>query len=201
MDMRGSLIRLCAFVTCFVWSVVSTNAAAVVVIDFGTGLAGAGGTINYDGANAVGTNIRIGAMIVEGTTSADGTYTVTNGLLNFDTAADTITLTGSISDGGIVVSATTLLSGSFNSYSVQSFPGPTEVFPADGPDTKSPDLLTALGVDISTPFKYFGFSIESANGNVVSTDIVNTAVPVPAAVWLFGTGLVGLVAVARRRSS
>jgi len=136
MDMRGSLIRLCSFMTCFIWSVVSTNAAAVVVIDFGTGLAGAGGTINYDGTNAVGANIRIGAMIVEGTTSADGTYTVTNGFLNFNTALDTITVTGSINDGGLVVGATTLLSGSFNSFSVQGFPGPTSCHPAEASKQK-----------------------------------------------------------------
>jgi hypothetical protein len=37
------------------------------------------------------------------------------------------------------------------------------------------------------------------NGSVLVVDVV-PAVPVPAAVWLFGSGLIGLVGVARRRA-
>ena len=70
-----------------------------------------------------------------------------------------------------------------------------------GPDTKSDVSLGVLGINIGTAFEHFGFNIESANGTVISTDIINTAVvPVPATVWLFGSGLIGLVAVARRRA-
>ena len=60
------------------------------------------------------------------------------------------------------------------------------------------------------PFGYFGsagFSFDSAddssNPNFVSGTWVNysvAAVPVPAAVWLFGSGLLGLAGVARRKS-
>jgi hypothetical protein len=184
---------VCAFV-------LSAPLQAAIVIDFGTGLLGSGGSINYDGTNATGTDILIGSLDVQGTTSANGTYVV-DALLVFDTMADTITIEGTIAALGINVD-TVLLSGSFNSFSVTSYPGPTEVFQADGPDTKSIDLLEALGVDTGTAFNFFGFSIESANGVVNSTDFINTAVvPVPAAVWLFGSGLLGMIGIARRKKS
>ena len=192
-----NLIRILTIAGYFVLAAVSQNAAAVVVIDFGTGLAGPGGTITESGGNVTGAGIKIGSMIVEGTTSSDGTYVVTGGTLTFDTAADTISIVGDV----LGIGSMTLLSGSFNSFSLTSYPGPTEVFQADGPDTKSNDLLIELGVDPSTQFEFFGFSIESANGNVVSTDIINTAVPVPPAVWLFGSGLLGLVGIARRKKA
>ena len=43
------------------------------------------------------------------------------------------------------------------------------------------------------------YDITFSNGMVLSIDAVPTVVPVPAAVWLFGTGLLGLVRVARRK--
>ena len=52
------------------------------------------------------------------------------------------------------------------------------------------------------------YELPEADANPVSNDfylsgaivIAPAAVPIPAAIWLFGTGLVGLVAVARRKS-
>ena len=188
---------LYAFAGIFLLNISVAN--AVVVIDFGTGSSGPGGTISNDGTNTAGSGILIGSMIVEGT-AADGTYAV-NANLNFDTAADTITVFGSIA--GLGIFGQTLLSGSFDSFNYTAIPAPggtTEIFSGQGPDTKNTVLLTNLGVPTNTPFDFFGFSIESANGNVVSTDIINTqAVPVPAAVWLFGSGLLGLVGIARRK--
>lgn len=40
---------------------------------------------------------------------------------------------------------------------------------------------------------------EKISGNTLAVDLDLAPIPVPAAVWLFGTGLLGLVAVARRR--
>ena len=193
-----NITRTLALIGCLALASIPLNAAAAVVIDFGTGLAGPGGTLTESGGDVSGSNVLIGVLTADGTAN-DGTY-VTNALLNFDTAANTISIVGDVP--GLGVAPTTLLSGTFTSSSYTAIPGPggvTEIFSGQGPDIKDPDLLTALGIPASTPFDFFGFSIESVNGTVISTDIVNTAVPVPAAVWLFGSGLLGMVGIARRR--
>jgi len=199
MEMRMTYGRrfLYALAGIFLLNISVANAA--VVIDFSTGLLGPGGTISSSGGNVTGTDILIGGLLVQGAPVNDGTYQV-DALLNFDTAADTITIVGSIADFGIS-SGTTLLSGSFSGWTYGSCGLQCEFLSGEGPDTKSSLLLDAIGLNPSTPFEFFGFTIEAANGDVVSTDIVNTAVPVPAAVWLFGSGLLGLVGIARRKAA
>ena len=44
-----------------------------------------------------------------------------------------------------------------------------------------------------------GYLYQPIANNIMFADFTASAVPVPAAVWLFGSGLVGLVGVARRR--
>jgi len=183
-----------------------------MVIDFGTGL-GDSGNIEYDqdGTNVTGTDIFIGAMnVFNAPNGANGAYTV-GGVLNFSTASNTIVITGTVVSLGIIDSDTVLLTGSFNdggwSFGSAGVPG-LNVFTGTGEDTKSEALLTALGAPLNQQFDFFGFSLDSNYaGGVVSTDITNTAstgkdvpeVPIPAAAWLFGSGLVGLVGVARRK--
>jgi len=172
------------------------NAAAVVVIDFQTGAAGAGGTLTESGGEVVGDNINISLLILDGTAGSDGSY-VADAKLNFDTLANTISIFGTVNP--FVANPTELLSGSFDTFTYNVVGG-NKFFTATGPDVKSCALLCEIGVDPATQFEFFGISIESKNGTVISTDFVNTAVvPVPAAVWLFGSGLLGLVGIARRR--
>ena len=197
-----NLARILTLIGYFALASIPLNAAAAVVIDFGTGLAGPGGTLSYDGVNTIGTNINIGSLTAQGTPANAGTY-LTNAILNFDTGANTISIFGDVP--GLGIAPTILLSGSFSSFTYTPISGPsglTEVFSGQGPDIKDAGLLAILGVPTNTPFDFFGFSIESVNGTVVSTDIVNTeVVPVPAAVWLFGSGLIGLVGIARRKKA
>ena len=169
--------------------------SAAIVIDFSTGLARTGGTITESSGDVVGSDILIGALTVDGTPSMDGVY-VTDALLNFDTSIDMIEIVGDIPSLGIT--SETLLSGSFIDFTYTSG-GFFESFEASGPDSKSDLLLSELGVPTTLEFLFYGFSIESLNGTVISTDIVNTAVPIPASLWLFASGLVGLVGVSRRK--
>lgn len=189
---------VCAFL-------LSTPLHAVFVLDFGSGLAGSGGTINdvnSDGSVIVGENINIGSFEAVNT-SADGVY-VTDALLNFNTALNTIKIDGTISDLGIN-SSITLLSGSFQSWNYDPS-GSIVNFNGGGVDTKHDDLLDALGIPLDTQFEFFaftlGFDTTADSATAISTDIINTSVvPVPAAVWLFGSGLLGLIGMARRKKA
>ncbi len=57
---------------------------------------------------------------------------------------------------------------------------------------------------LNTQFEFFGFSLafdtNASSATAISTDIVNTSiVPIPAAAWLFASGIIGLVGFARRK--
>lgn len=75
-----------------------------------------------------------------------------------------------------------------------------------GPDVQNSPVYTAsntftgnLAYDLMTVKIDFALSPNSAAG--VSGFVEQLAVPVPAAVWLFGSGLLGLVGVAKRKHS
>ena len=217
--MRNKIFRAFSFIAYLAVAAFSTNAsAAPVVIDFATGSFGSVGTIEDGGATITGTGITIGLLDVVGSTAdsqynadAELNFTATGGAtVNGITTGTTgtIEIVGFIS--GLVGSSTnpvTLLSGTFNSWSFQNN-GIASVFSGSGLDDKDPDLLKALGVPLDTQFEFFGFTLGydlTSDGvliaDSISTDIINTSVvPVPAAVWLFGSGLIGLVGVARRRA-
>lgn len=106
----------------------------------------------------------------------------------------------------------TLLTGSFNSVSVINVGGGTlkfNILGASFTDTKHVDLLNYYGLPTGTDYDgYINLSFLVTAGispgdsftstSVLSGDIANSPVPIPASVWLFGTGLFGLVAIARR---
>jgi len=182
-------------------------AAANVVLDFSTGLAGSGGTIKVVGGNIVGTNILIGALTVVGTASKDGVYAVGGagksgkfGELNFSVPVSgnggSFSLSGDIAALGINSIIPLIVSGSFTNG---SFNG--SFFSGGGTDKEDASFLTALGLMPGANFSFFGFSsvVNARTGLVVSSDYKNSPVPEPGSLFLLGTGLIGATSAVRRR--
>jgi hypothetical protein len=127
-------------------------------------------------------------------------------------AGGTISITGGIDFPDAtpdIIGPVTLLQGTFDSATVVDLGGGEFKFQVVGgsfTDTKHPELLNFYGLpDIG----YIGgmnisFSTTAnmdelfTSDQIFSGDVVNQPVPIPASVWLFGSGLMGLVAIARR---
>ena len=186
--------------------------ANTLTVDFGGVYGGElGGTAfgdSSDGVNeAFGEGINISTITIQDDTGTN-VYEVTNGLLNFDTAVSGLemTITGGVAAFNVAV-GTTLFEGSFINWSYVNniFGGPGESFSGSGTGAVNQNIVDLTVSDSDNPFAFGGFSLQSTNGAVLSTDFLMTAtgdrtvVPVPAAAWLFGSGLLGLMGVARRK--
>ena len=121
----------------------------------------------------------------------------------------TFDMSGSLSGAGGVVFAE-LFSEFSGGGATGEILGGVPIFPAGGPTGWTPySFTTNLGADVSGgvtlqlkascgPVE--GCGVDAYFDNVtITTDV--SAVPVPAAVWLFGSGLLGLVGVARRKKA
>lgn len=153
-------------------------------------------------------NFNTGGLVNAGGPPPNGSN---NGWWSFGSGG-TVTITGGVQLQGVpdIALGSTLLTGSFNSAFVQDLglQGFKVTFGTFF-DTKHPDLLTYFGVTPGTPFQgAFTLLFESPNPGVggaftstsiFSGNVVNTVVPLPAAVWLFGSGLAGLLAARGRR--
>lgn len=73
----------------------------------------------------------------------------------------------------------------------------------DGPNyfqNSASFTLAIPGITANSSVTDVSFSFGTGPETVLAGQPIPTAVPIPAAVWLFGSGLLGLIAVARRRS-
>jgi len=121
-------------------------------------------------------------------------------------------ITGTVMDGATtIVDDDLLVSGTFSQATVSgSEPGAVLIFSGIGGDSKHDNLIDFFGLSNPFTFASTDISIGNANflenggfnGTVTNADFDNISiVPVPAAVWLFGSGLLGLVGIARRKAA
>lgn len=75
-------------------------------------------------------------------------------------------------------------------------------FPATGStlDVLLNAVLSGIKVYNSSGNLLTNFNINAASGSVYSVNGVSSVVPIPAAVWLFGSGLIGLIGFSRKFS-
>jgi hypothetical protein len=162
-------------------------------------------------ANANVTSLCVSCVLnfTSGTLSnSGGANANNNGWWSFGSGGS-ITITGGVQlQGGTDIPVgSTLMSGTFNNAFVQDLGTQFRVTFGSFSDSKHPDLLSYYGLTPG-PFSgaltlLFGSSnggVGSAftstsvfSGNVVNTPSPVNPVPVPAAIWLFGSGLAALL--------
>jgi hypothetical protein len=128
-------------------------------------------------------------------------------------SSGTISITGGVQlQGGTDISSgATLLMGSFSNAFVQDLGSQFKVTFGSFSDTKNVDLLSYYGLTPGTPFQGALTLLFAATDNGVGSPFTSTSVfsgnvvnspapvPLPAAAWLFGSALVGLAGVLRKK--
>ena len=191
---------------------VTVTPEPVPTVDFGYqgseggSIDGAAGEMGDGTAWSTG-SIVIDTVVITDANSGNGEYTVEGGTLTYDTNANEIIITGQVFDSSstaVTDVGATLFSGGFTGW---DYTGSSlySAFAAEGSGAMSNDILAVMGEEFGT-YAFVGFTIENSNGVVLSTDFLTASleprtpeVPIPPAVWLFGSGLLGLVGVSRRK--
>jgi hypothetical protein len=198
----------------------SVSPALAILIDFGTGMTGQGGSITFLNGGAKGVGIPVGSVTIGDAPLGNGDYftsgafaytlppplntPLTAAVLDFDyepnlqVPINTVTITGDISG---LVGDMTLLSGSFSSFTA-TLSGAGMGISGGGSDTKARELMIALGMDPLTQWNFFGFSLTGTaipgdGWKAISTDFKNT-VPEPGILILLGIGLSAVGILSRR---
>lgn len=179
--------------------------AAATTIDF---QGSSGGSINLSVSNvASSNNVAIQFLTFDG-----GTPMSISALLSFNSSAGTLSITSAapitIGANAPIPTGTLLLNGTGDTFGITNT-GSVLTITASGPDTKNATLLADLGVPAGTQFDLTAFSLSAnpvvgANGHVwtpYSTDVLNVSTPEPGTLVMFGSGLLGLAGLIRRKLS
>ena len=214
-----------AICTCVCSLFLPSIATSATTLDFGI-KAPTTGTLSYAGGVSplIGADIDVDDVIGLNTPQNNNVVSIcASCTLGLQTGASTggwnygaggsITITGGIDFPDAtpdIATGSILLTGTFDSATVVDLGSGTFEFQIVGgafTDTKHQDLLAFYGMPNTD---YLGglnisFSTTANMGDIFTSDqifsgdVVNQPVPVPAAVWLFGSGLIGLIGIARRR--
>jgi hypothetical protein len=187
-----------------------------------------GGTICYSAGTLTGTDIEIDNAVAAGynslnfaSSSTTLNFSMTNATYlgggNYSFTGGTIEIVstdGSVSNG----TAVTLLSGSWDSSQVVSLytlsDGTMKIMFGGFNDSKNEMLLSLLRIDSYQDSNHMipgfvgglnlqflvpaGSASASCSAQVYSGDVTNSSVPIPAAAWLFGSGILGFIGIRRR---
>jgi hypothetical protein len=162
-------------------------------------------------ANANVTSVCLSCLLNFNSGTLTGSGPQNGGWWSFGSGG-TISITGGVQlQGGTDIPlGTTLLTGSFNNAFVQDLGTQFKVTFGSFTDTKNVDLLSYYGLPLglyngaltllfAAPDNGAGSAFTSTS--VFSGNVVNAPapVPLPAAAWLFGSGLIGLAGVLRKK--
>ena len=179
--------------------------AAAITIDF-SGSSGGTVTLNLGGV-ASSSNVAITQLSFDA-----GPQMNISALLSFNSSAGTLSITSTapitIGANPAIPTGTLLLNGTGDTFKVTNG-GSVLTVQATGPDTKNATLLADLGVPAGTTFGLTAFSLSAnpvvgGNGTTwtaSSTDILNVSTPEPGTLVMFGSGLLGLAGIIRRKLS
>jgi len=120
-----------------------------------------------------------------------------NALITLDLAADTLLLSiAGVDDGasGLALSSfnTTIFDSSLDvllEFTFDISPALLDILLAD--NTIQVDVLNGIAVS----------AVSQVNPDYVHVGFTYNAIPVPAAIWLFGSGLIGFLVIARRKKA
>ncbi len=181
----------------------SLNPRAISITPLGAG----SGTIDYDGTTLTQLDISLPDMDLDILNPGDGTNThiearnskgaIFTNLTNVPTM-DTVAAFAGFQDD-----TTPAINVDFSTFNnivdtcVGSLCALIGILDIDGVRYQLDGSITPAGGDLLT------LTVQTGNNSIYTIDLVtasSTVVPVPAAVWLFGSGLLGLVGVARRKN-